>query len=652
MSTNHRKTSFIRDWPIQQKLTLVIMLTCGPVLLLACALLGGYQIYKFRETLVSNSTVLADLLAKNTQAALTFQDESAAQQTLQALQADSDVTLACLYDAKGTQFAIYSRDVNHPLFPDHPGADGHHFESSSLVVFRPVTLNGRRIGTIYVQTSLQGLYEQLRLFGTFAVFVLTASGLAAFALSARLQRPISLPLHALTETARNISTNKDFTIRVQPRSQDEIGQLAMALNQLLASIEQRDKALSATNELLRGEISERTAAEKELAASEQRLQALMQALPVGVSFSNDETCQFISGNAALLAQFEGTKTDNISASAADEQAHGRQMRFLRDGVPITAAELPLQRAVAENREIKPYELEVILPSGRRWIMEGSAAPIHDEHGHVIGGVAVSVDISDRKRVENALKDAHAELAQRALQLETMVEQRTAKLRETIAELEAFSYSIAHDMRAPLRSLQGFSEILLTEYNDKLDADGQRFLQRISSSAGRMDKLIQDVLSYSRVVRSDFPMETVDVSLLLHDILETYPMFASEKADILIQEPLPRVLGNEAMLTQVFSNLIGNAVKFVLPGVRPKLKIWAESGPQHVRISVQDNGIGIAPDQRERIFAIFQRASKDYEGTGIGLAIVKKAVERMGGKLGLESTLDQGSVFWIELQQAN
>jgi signal transduction histidine kinase len=372
---------------------------------------------------------------------------------------------------------------------------------------------------------------------------------------------------------------------------------------------------------------------------------------VGVSFSYDRTCEHISGNAAVLAQIEASPGDNMSASASDLGAHGRRLKFFVKGRPIGPEELPLQRAVAENREIKPMEFETILPSGRRIFLEASGAPIRDEQGNASGGVAVTVDISERKRAENTLKEIHAQLADRATQLESLVEQRTVKLRETIAELEAFSYSIAHDMRAPLRALQGFSDILLDDYSGKLDAEGQRYLQRISASADRMDRLIQDVLSYSRVVRSDFPLEPVDVSRLLRGILDTYPLFAAEKADIVIAEPIPPVLGNEAMLTQIFSNFIGTAVKFVAPGVRPRLKIWAEAQEKQVRILVQDNGIGIEPDQREKIFAIFQRVSRNYEGTGIGLAIVKKAVERMGGKVGVESKLGQGSTFWIEIQKA-
>ncbi len=184
MKADRFNMDWIRDWPIRQKLTLVIMLTCGAVLLLACGLLGAYQIYKSREQLVRNAAALADVLSQNTQAALAFQDENAAQQTLQALHADSNVTAACLYDGKNMRFAMYARDGNQNIFPDRPATEGHYFKSDSLVVLRPVILNGRTIGTIYLQTSLQGLYEQLRLFGGFAIFVLFASGLAAYALSA------------------------------------------------------------------------------------------------------------------------------------------------------------------------------------------------------------------------------------------------------------------------------------------------------------------------------------------------------------------------------------------------------------------------------------------------------------------------------------
>jgi PAS domain S-box-containing protein len=135
------------------------------------------------------------------------------------------------------------------------------------------------------------------------------------------------------------------------------------------------------------------------------LQALMDALPVGVSFSDDSTCQRITGNPAVLAQFEVSPADNLSASAPAANAPGRQVRFFRDGQPVTDSDLPLQRAVAENREIPPMELEVQLPSGRRWFAQASAAPVRDPEGKVIGGVAVTEDVTERKRVELALRES-------------------------------------------------------------------------------------------------------------------------------------------------------------------------------------------------------------------------------------------------------
>jgi signal transduction histidine kinase len=267
-------------------------------------------------------------------------------------------------------------------------------------------------------------------------------------------------------------------------------------------------------------------------------------------------------------------------------------------------------------------------------------------------------IGERKQVETelraaqeALRGANSLLADKADHLETLVRQRTARLEESVGELESFSYSVAHDLRAPLRSLQGFSDILLSDYGEKLDDEGRRFLHRIVRSAGRMDQLIRDVLSYSQVVSADLPLEKVDIEQLLLGIIDTYPMLAPDQAEVVLQGPFPPVLGNQAVLTQIFSNLMGNGVKFVAPDVKPRLKVWAETRGENVRFFVRDNGLGIAADQHERIFQIFQRLDKVSEGTGIGLAIVKKAVERLGGRVGLESEPDRGSTFWIEVPSA-
>lgn len=283
---------------------------------------------------------------------------------------------------------------------------------------------------------------------------------------------------------------------------------------------------------------------------------------------------------------------------------------------------------------------------------------YNEDGQPIRFDGVTLDITQNKRAEAVLHQIQAELvaanhqlASRAEHLESLVQQRTAKLTETIGELEGFSYSITHDMRAPLRAVNSFANVLAADYADKLDDDAKRLLDRISRAVSRMDKLIQDVLQYSKVLRMDLKLEPVHAARLVAGILESYPDFQEPQATVVVDGELPEVLANEAALTQCFSNLLYNAVKFVPAGIKPRVTISAETKESSVRFWVQDNGIGIEANYLENIFGLFQRLTNQYEGTGVGLSIVRKAVERMGGRAGAESEPGQGSRFWFELNRS-
>ena len=252
------------------------------------------------------------------------------------------------------------------------------------------------------------------------------------------------------------------------------------------------------------------------------------------------------------------------------------------------------------------------------------------------------------------------------ELEARVNQRTAKLQETVAELESYSYSISHDMRAPLRAMQAYSSILANELGPRLDDAHRRHLARITAAANRMDKLITDVLSYSRLSRGDIDLKPVDLDHLVADITYQYPSL--QNADIDVAKNLGVVRAAEALLTQAIANLLTNAVKFVGRGVKPVIRVGSEAlpadaggenGPEaasragSIRLFIQDNGVGIDAKDQERIFSMFTRvySEQEYEGTGIGLSIVKRAIERMGGSIGLKSELGRGSTFWIDLPAA-
>ena len=251
----------------------------------------------------------------------------------------------------------------------------------------------------------------------------------------------------------------------------------------------------------------------------------------------------------------------------------------------------------------------------------------------------------------ALQASEERLVRTNAELEQTIQRRTAELRATVEELEHFSYSITHDMRAPLRAMQSFAALLLMKAKGSLDAEEREYLRRIATAAARMDGLLIDALDFTKAMRVELPLNRVEPATLIQDLLETYPDLHATRADIRIDGTLPTVLANPAGLTQCLSNLLHNAVKFVAPGVTPRVRIAAETQGNQVRLWVMDNGVGIPPEFRPHLFAMFQRASSDYEGTGIGLALVRKVVQRMGGQVGVESQPGQGSRFWIDLPAA-
>jgi PAS domain S-box-containing protein len=379
-----------------------------------------------------------------------------------------------------------------------------------------------------------------------------------------------------------------------------------------------------------------------------RLAAVLDALPVGVAMA-DATGKVTHFNAAITRIWGEPPFPSSISEYRDWKAW-----WAHSGEPVAAEDWAMARVLRTGEVVMGdvVEIEKFDGTGRTTIVN-AASPILDSDGQIIGGVVAAVDISAQKKAETSLIEAQIQLRNHADNLEKTVRERTARLQETVQELEQYSYSISHDMRAPLRAMNQYCHIVLEDYGTKLDSEGQLHLKRISAAAIRLDRLISDVLSYHRLMRADINLESVDLEALARDIIQEYPMFEACQAQIEIVSPLTPVCANPAALTQCLSNLLGNAVKFVASGTKPEIVIWTEDRGGWVRVWIKDNGIGMEPNQFDEVWGIFHQChvNKAYEGTGIGLSIVKKAVERMGGKVGVESQPGHGSRFWFELKAA-
>ncbi len=386
----------------------------------------------------------------------------------------------------------------------------------------------------------------------------------------------------------------------------------------------REAALEQQNKL-EAEIYQRAETQSALRRSEQGFCAMAETVPdILLLYGPDGSAEYANPR---FYEYTG-----ISPGAAG--GLGWSAALHPEDAPRVQAALQEEPATVQTQEI---EYRFRRADGEyHWFLE-HRRPICDDRGRIVKWVAVCRDIDDRKRSRELL--------------EQKIQERTARLREMVSELEHFSYALIHDMRAPLRSMQSFAGLIEEENGERLPEPSREYLRRIKVAANRMDQLIRDSFNYSRTVRAMVPRQPVDLSKLLVELLETYPNLKPHQARIEIQNPLPVVWGSEAALTQCFSNLLGNAVKFVAPGTKPRVRVWAEGERGRVRVWVEDNGVGIPIQAQSRLFRMFQRHHPQYEGTGVGLAIVRKLIDRMGGRVGVESGENRGSRFWIELATA-
>ncbi len=397
------------------------------------------------------------------------------------------------------------------------------------------------------------------------------------------------------------------------------------------------------------DITARKLAEDEVRRQAQHLSLAVEAAQLG-DWSWDPATD------ALAFSARGAEIFGVTGRPPLTRSQLRELLHPDDRVRASEANA---RAIASKGD---YDIEyrVRRPSGE-WIwIAAKGRGIYDAAGRLVRMMGVVQDITARKLAEEGLRASEAELraAQvqlhaHATELERKVEERTASLRDMIAQMEEFSYSVSHDLRSPLRAMHGYAQALLEDYGPQLDETARGYLERIQRSSVRMEKLTHDVLNYSRIARGELQLGPVDLDRLLSDLIDQHAELQPASADVAIRRPLHAVVAHEPSLAQCLGNLLTNAAKFVRAGERPRIGVGTEVRGDRVRIWIEDDGIGIPPQYHAALFQIFERLPTQvrYEGTGIGLAIVRKAAEKMNGTCGVESDGERGSRFWVELSKA-
>lgn len=272
----------------------------------------------------------------------------------------------------------------------------------------------------------------------------------------------------------------------------------------------------------------------------------------------------------------------------------------------------------------------------------------ESHSHTL-----EEEILRRKEAEAELRQAQEALREHAKTLERAVRERTRDLEDTVLHLEGVLYHLAHDLRSPLRAMAGYSALMKEHYQPKLGMAEEDWAERITEASVKMDTLLQDLLAYGKLGHQPFPCARQELEPPLNRaLLELHGQVVASGAEVQINRPLPEVWANAEALRQIFLQLLSNALKFVQPGVPPKIRVWTEPTPEGVKVWVEDNGIGIEPQHAERVFRVFEQLrGEEFEGHGIGLAIVRKIVSRMEGEVGVVSEPGKGTRFWLVLKPA-
>jgi PAS domain S-box-containing protein len=608
----------------------VIMMTSGIVLFMTCTAFFVYEYITAHELTRRQLTTLGQIISTNSTAALAFENKEDAMETLSALKAERHIVSACLFDARGNLFAKYPADLSPDKIPVKPFLQGYYFKKSHLEGFQTVEQEGAALGTLYLKSDMQEMYERFILYGIIAIMFIIISFIFAYFISKKLQKSITHPLLELADTASTISVHNNYSVRAIKRNNDEVGDLTDAFNHMLTRIEIQNAEITLLNQNLEHKVRERT---KELEDANQELKQQTE-------FSD----KILDSTVDLIAVFD-TELRYVTMNKHSEEIYKTTReklagKYILDVFPqVQHSGMIEDLKLAMTGEIIRHLNYKSVVTNRHY--ESFYIPLKDKKNKVYRILTISHDITDMMQANEQLQKLNTELE------------------KSNKELEQFAYVASHDLQEPLRKIMTFSE--LGEKNlDNKDVL-RKYLSKVNTSANRMTELIKAVLNFSRLVKSDNEFSEVDLNEVLETIFIDLELLIEEKKAVISYDKLPVIYGIPLQLHQLFLNLITNSLKFNegIPEIIITAKIIKgndipefsqDKAKDHLLLTFKDNGIGFEQKFADKIFAIFQRLHNDrnISGTGIGLALCKKIVENHHGTISVESETHKGTSFYIYL----
>ncbi len=408
----------------------------------------------------------------------------------------------------------------------------------------------------------------------------------------------------------------------------------------------RLKELSAANaeqnmlrKFLEQRVDELNRAYETLQKTQTLLLAVIDQAPVGLLISEGGHMRFVSPAATEILTGKRYPMNQVIQAINEDLWRS----YYPNGMPYPVEELPLSRAARRGEYVQDEEVLIRRKDGsERWVLT-SAVPLVTSSGEIIGGLAVFRDITERKRTEAEIRQLNEALEQRVIE-------RTAQLEAANRELEAFSYTVSHDLRAPLRAISSFSQIIASDFAEQLDEEAHRYLNRVMENAQHMSQLIDDLLAFSRSGRAELRKSLIEPRDLVQQVIDDLEADRHGRNITYAVGNLPPCQADPALLRQVYANLIGNAFKFTRNCPQAVIEIGAFKKDADTVYFVRDNGAGFDMTYASNLFGTFQRLHRqdEFEGTGIGLSTVRRIVERHGGRIWAESEVGKGAAFYFTI----